>query len=158
MAASALIDLASLDLTKKLITREQIYEQLPHRFEFMQLDGIIHLDRERLIAVALREVREDEFWVRGHIPGRPLLPGVLMIETAAQLAAYVAHLALPDGPKFWGFGGVEAVKFRAAVTPPATMCFVLHAVECRPRRCIADVQGWVGDRLAFEGRVTGMPV
>ncbi len=67
-------------------------------------------------------------------------------------------MLLPDGPQFWGFGGVDEVKFRAAVTPPARMYFVLKSVEHRPRRCIALVQGWVNGKLAFEGRITGMPV
>ena len=158
MAATPLLDLSTLDLNRLVYTREQIYETLPHRYEFMQLDGIIHIDKPTMTAVALRMVREDEFWVRGHIPGRPILPGVLMIETAAQMAAYMAHVLMPDGPAFWGFGGVDAVKFRAAVNPPARMHFILQGTEFRARRCIAEVQGWVADKLAFEGRVTGMPV
>ncbi|MEP0844672.1 MAG: beta-hydroxyacyl-ACP dehydratase [Phycisphaerae bacterium] len=158
MAAGPLLDLSTLDLDRRVFTRDQIYAVLPHRFEFMQLDRIVHMDREKLLAVAVREVRADEFWVRGHIPGRPLLPGVLMIESAAQLAAFVAHEVLPDGPAFWGFGGVDGVKFRAAVEPPARMILILQGTEYRSRRCVADVQGWVNDRLAFEGRITGMPV
>ncbi len=158
MASSPFIDLSTLDLSRLITTREQIYKVLPHRYEFMQLDGIIYADVEKWLAVAVREVREDEFWVRGHIPGRPLLPGVLMIETAAQLAAYVTVLLVPDSNRFWGFGGVENVKFRMAVSPPARMYFVLKGVEFRPRRSIADVQGFVDGKLAFEGRMIGMPV
>ncbi len=157
MPSAPFVDLSALDLNKLVRTREQIYEVLPHRFEFMQLDGIVYVDAEKWLAVAVREVREDEFWVRGHIPGRPLLPGVLMIETAAQLAAYFTDFVVP-GKKFWGFGGVENVKFRLAVSPPARMYFVLKGVEYRPRRSIADVQGYVDNKLAFEGRMIGMPV
>jgi 3-hydroxyacyl-[acyl-carrier-protein] dehydratase len=158
MASAPLIDLSTLDLNRLVVTREQIYALLPHRFEFMQLDGLILMDIEKHLAVALREVRADEFWVRGHIPGRPLLPGVLMIETAAQLAAYATMRIMPEPGKFWGFGGVEDVKFRMAVSPPARMYFILKSAEVRPRRCIADVQAIVDGKLAFEGRVIGMPV
>jgi 3-hydroxyacyl-[acyl-carrier-protein] dehydratase len=158
MAAELFVDLSTLSLDRLAVTQEEIYQTLPHRFEFMQLDGIVHMDKERMLAVALREVREDEFWTRGHIPGRPLLPGVLMIETAAQLAAYTTHLLLPESDRFWGFGGVDAVKFRAAVTPPARMYFILKGLDVRPRRSVADVQGVLDGKLAFEGRVTGMPV
>jgi len=158
MASAPFVDLSTLDLNRLVTTREQIYQVLPHRHEFMQLDGLVFADIERWLAVAVREVREDEFWVRGHIPGRPLLPGVLMIETAAQLAAYVTVLLAPEGNRFWGFGGVENVKFRMAVTPPARMYFVLKGVEFRPRRSIADVQAFVEGKLTFEGRVIGMPV
>lgn len=158
MPSAPLLDLATLDLNKLVATREEIYELLPHRYEFMQLDGLVLMDVERQLAVAVREVKTDEFWVRGHIPGRPLLPGVLMIETAAQLAAYLTMRVMPDENKFWGFGGVEDVKFRMAVTPPARMYFVLKSTEIRPRRCTAEVQGYVDGKLAFEGRVIGMPV
>jgi 3-hydroxyacyl-[acyl-carrier-protein] dehydratase len=151
------MDLSQIDLNRILITREQIYEHLPHRHEFMQLDGIIYADKPTLTAVALREVREDEFWVRGHIPGRPLLPGVLIVETAAQLAAYVAHLVMPTS-KFIGFGGIENTKFRLAVSPPARMYFVLKGIEVRPRRVVCDVQAFVNSQMAYEGRIIGMPV
>lgn len=152
-----LIDLNTIDLTKMVVTKEEIYAHLPHRYEFMQLDGIVHLDREAQIAVAVREVRMDEFWVRGHIPGRPLLPGVLMIETAAQFASYVANLMQPTD-KFIGFGGVDAVKFRQSVSPPARMYFVVKPTELRPRRIVCDAQAFVNGQMAFEGKITGMPV
>lgn len=158
MASAPLIDLNTLDLNHLVMTREQIYQILPHRHEFMLLDGIIHIDKANLVAVAVREVREDEFWVRGHIPGRPLLPGVLMIETAAQLAACMATLLDDNKGRFWGFGAVDGVKFRAAVSPPARMYFVLRGTEYRSRRCVADVQAFTDGKLAFEGQVTGMPV
>ncbi len=158
MAAAPFVDLSTLDLNKLVITREQIYEVLPHRYEFMQLDGLVWCDLEKGMAVAVREVRTDEFWVRGHVPGRPLLPGVLMIETAAQLAAYLTMLAFPKSNQFWGFGGVEAVKFRMAVSPPARMYFIMKVAEVRTRRSIADVQAIVDGKLAFEGRMIGMPV
>ncbi len=157
MPSPLILDLGTIDLERVLITREQIYERLPHRYEFMMLDGIVHLDREQLLAVAVRHVREDEWWVRGHIPGRPLFPGVLMVETAAQLAAYVSMEVQPSH-RFIGFGGIDAVKFRAAISPPATLYIILKGVEIRPRRTICDVQGVVNGQMAFEARITGMPV
>ncbi|HQA00810.1 MAG TPA: beta-hydroxyacyl-ACP dehydratase, partial [Phycisphaerae bacterium] len=102
MAATPFIDLSAIDLTQVLADRQTIYRALPHRYEFEQLDAIVYIDRENYIGVARRDVREDEFWVRGHIPGRPILPGVLMIETAAQTASYMASL-LNVSDKFIGF-------------------------------------------------------
>jgi 3-hydroxyacyl-[acyl-carrier-protein] dehydratase len=157
MAAALFLDLSKIVLDKLIITREEIYQRLPHRFEFMQLDGIVHADIEARLAVGLREIREDEFWVRGHIPGRPLFPGVLMLETAAQMAAYFTHLVEPND-RFYGFGGVDRVKFRAAVSPPARMYFILKALELRPRRTVCDAQGILDGQLAFEARITGMPL
>jgi 3-hydroxyacyl-[acyl-carrier-protein] dehydratase len=158
MPVAPLVDLSALDLSKVLFTREQIYDRLPQRYEFMQLDTIVHVDREQCLALASREVREDEYWVRGHIPGRPLLPGVLMIESAAQLAAFVAYeLGLYPPHKFIGFGGVDNVKFRAVVSPPAHMYFALKGLEFRPRRIICDTQAFVNGQMCYEGRIMGMP-
>ena len=157
MPTSPLIDLDSIDLSNVQITREELYEHLPHRFEFMMLSGIVHLDIEQNIAVGLREITEDEFWVRGHIPGRPLFPGVLMLESAAQLASYLSQQLRPTGG-FLGFGGLDNVKFRATATPPATMYIVEKAIDVRPRRTICDAQGFIDGKMVFEARITGMPV
>ena len=156
MPASLFLDLDSIDLSKTAFDHDAIYAHLPHRYEFMQLDRIIHIDEERQVAVAVREVREDEFWVKGHIPGRPLVPGVLMIESAAQMSSFLSNHFQPDD-RFLGFGGVDAVKFRGAVTPPATIYFIMKVVELRKRRTVADAQGVVNGTLIFEARITGMP-
>lgn len=157
MAARPFVDLTKLDPAKLQITKEQIYQHLPHRYEFMQLDGILNIDMDAKVAVGLRLVRLDEFWVKGHIPNRPLFPGVLMLESAAQMAAYISHAFYPDD-RFLGFGGLDGVKFRGTVTPPATMYLIHKLVEARSRRTVCDAQGWVEGRLVFEGRFTGMPV
>ena len=157
MATPLFIDLSTVDLSRVVTTREQIYARLPHRHEFMQLDAIVYLDKPRGLAMARRDVRADEFWVRGHIPGRPLLPGVLMIEAAAQMASYLAVEFHPyDG--FLGFAAVDNVKFRASVSPPATMYILMKLVEARVRRTVADAQGVIDGKLVFEGRITGMPI
>ena len=87
-----------------------------------QLDAVIWQHEGSILG--RKDVREDEFWVPGHIPGRPLLPGVVMLEAAAQLSSF--HTATYVGWEgFIGFGGLEDVKFRAAVKPgqrPADPC------------------------------------
>ena len=157
MASEPFIDLSTLDLNRLILTQEQIYQHLPHRYEFMQLNGLVHQDIENRLFVALREVRTDEFWVKGHIPGRPLMPGVLMIETAAQLAA-LATIMITHDERFLGFGGVDAVKFRGTVVPPGRMYILMKLIEMRPRRVIGDAQGILDGKLVFEARITGMPV
>ncbi len=157
MPPPAFLDLSTIDLNRVLITREQIYQKLPHRYEFMQLDGIIHLDLEKKLAVGYRDIREDEWWVKGHIPGRPLFPGVLMVETAAHLASYVS-VSLLLGIKFLGFGGIDKTKFREAVSPPARLYLVGKADEIKPRRTICSVQGFIDGRMAFETQITGLPM
>lgn len=157
MAATAFLDLATIDLQRVLAGRDQIYQRLPHRFEFMQLDAVVHLDQDQMLGVAYRDVRADEFWVKGHIPSRPIFPGVFMLEAGAHLASYMYYEAHPLAG-FLGFAGVDAVKFRGAVVPPARMYFINKGVDVRKRRFICDSQGFVNGQLVFEARITGMPV
>ncbi|MCK6486318.1 MAG: beta-hydroxyacyl-ACP dehydratase [Phycisphaerae bacterium] len=157
MPPPALLDLSKLDLNRVEMTREQIYEVLPHRHEFMQLDGVIHLDADKLEIVAYRDVKPDEWWCKGHLPGRPLFPGVLMIETAAHIASVYFSRVLKE-PGFLGFGGVDSFKFREAVIPPARLYILGRAVEVRRRRMVCDVQGFVNEAMVFEGRITGLPM
>lgn len=155
MPPKPLIDLAGLDLAKVIADRDAIYRVNPHRYEFQQLDGIYVCDHKEGIIAGYRDVRDDEFWVRGHIPGRPIFPGVLMMESAAQLVSYFVMTLTPD-KGFLGFGGVDEVKFRGAVVPGMKLIMLGKMVEMRPRRCVGATQGFVNGQLVYEGLITGM--
>src|SRR5262249_6788049 len=77
------------------------------------------------IVVAWKDWSEDPWWGAGHLPGRPLMPGVLMIEGAAQACSYLIHKQAqwPD-ERFVGMAGVDRVRFRNQVVPPARVYFV----------------------------------
>ena len=111
-----LLDLSALDLDRVVVTKEEIYRVMPHRHEMALLDGLLYFDRERGEAVALHEVHDDEFWVRGHIPGRPLMPGVLLIEAMAQAAGYLI-LSLGDFQRMPFLAQVQGAKIRSPVLP-----------------------------------------
>ena len=155
MPPQPLFDLDRIDESNVLVDREGIYQVNPHRFEFQLLDGILVLDRPAQVLVGYRDVRDDEFWVRGHIPGRPIFPGVLMIEASAQLVSYYEMSHRP-GRGFLGFGGVEDVKFRGVVHPGQKLIVMGKMLESRPRRCIGITQAYVDRRLVYEGRIIGM--
>ncbi|HUU10307.1 MAG TPA: 3-hydroxyacyl-ACP dehydratase FabZ family protein [Phycisphaerae bacterium] len=157
MAPPLLVDLTTIDLDRVVMPIEEIRRFNPHRYEMEQLTAIAHLDREAGQIVAVRDVRDDEFWVRGHIPGRPLLPGVLMIEAAAQMCS-VYYKCVSEDPRFLGFGGVDGVKFRGQVVPGDRLVLLGQALELRDRRAVFNTQGVVGNRLVFEARITGMPI
>jgi 3-hydroxyacyl-[acyl-carrier-protein] dehydratase len=157
MPPQPIVDLSTLNLNKIIIGKEEIRKANPQRFEMEHLDGILFIDTEQKKMVGVKEVRTDEFWVRGHIPDRPLLPGVIMIEAAAQLASFYTYYVLKfDG--FFGFGGVDEVKFRGTVTPPARLILAGVALDIRPRRSVCYIQGFVDEKMVFEGKVSGMPV
>lgn len=157
MPPPLIIDPAQLDLANPVADRAAIQRHNPHRFEFALLDAVVLQDITTGIFAGYHDVRSDAFWVRGHIPGRPIFPGVLMIEIAAQLASYAFH-CLTETDHFLGFAGVDAVKFRGVIQPPARFLMVGRSVQVKPRRMICDTQGFVDGTMVFEGTITGMPV
>jgi len=156
MPPPLLIDLEQIDLDRVCLTKDEVYQRLPHRFEFRVLDGVCMVDAQGRRIVAYADIRPDDWWVRGHVPSRPLLPGVLMLEMAAQACAVLAKTLGSDA--FIGFGGVENCKFRETVAPPARLYILGVGVEHRARRIISDTQGVVNRKLIFEARVTGLPL
>src|SRR6266581_1022778 len=81
-------DPGQIDFSNIVADLDAIQRVNPQRFEMIQLDAIVHLDPVSRICIGYKDVRFDEFWVRGHMPGYPLLPGVLMCEASAQLCSY----------------------------------------------------------------------
>lgn len=159
MATSLFIDLDKIDPKRVVMDQAEIRRVNPHRYEMEQLDGILLFEPDQKIAVGYKDVRPDEFWVRGHIPGRPLMPGVLMLESAAQLVSfYCKKTREGNDNKFMGFGGINNVKFRSTVVPGDKLIIICKAAEMRPRRVIFDTQGVVNGRLVFEATIIGMMV
>jgi len=158
MPSRLFIDLSTIDLDRVIYDVEAIEQVNLQRYEMRHLDGIIHLDPEAGYVVGFKDVTDDEFWVRGHIPGRPLFPGVLMIEAAAQLASFAVKKKLSSETRFVGFGGVEQVKFRMQVTPGQRLYLIGKFLEVRRRRFKLAAQGVVENQLVFEATVIGMPM
>jgi 3-hydroxyacyl-[acyl-carrier-protein] dehydratase len=87
------------------------------------------------------------------------MPGVLMIEMAAQISSAIYHLKFQTGgKKFFGFGGVNLVKFRGTVEPGQDLIMVVRAKALKSRMAIFEAQGFVDGRLVFEGEVTGIVI
>jgi 3-hydroxyacyl-[acyl-carrier-protein] dehydratase len=156
MPPKLFLDPNEFDLARPDYDLEAIRARNPHRFEMEQLTGVLRVDPERQLVAGFRRYGPEEFWARGHIPGRPLLPGVLMIEAAAQLGTFYAKVAHPEKQGFWGLAAVDGVKFRGAVAPGETLVIVDLMREVRARLLRFDFQGTVGEKLIVEGTITGM--
>lgn len=157
MPPPAIVEPASLNFSQPLAGRAEIAKVNAQRFEFELLDGVLFVNKETKQFAGYHDVRPDAWWVRGHVPGRPLFPGVLMIEVAAQLSSYMYATALGYSG-FLGFAGVDGVKFRGSVEPPCRFVVVGLCTELKPRRFKAQMQGFVAGLMVFEGQITGMPI
>ena len=154
MPPSFLFDISKIDLDAVVYDQEVIRQYNPQRGDMEHLNGITWFDEAAALMVGYKDVRADEFWVPGHIPGRPLLPGVIMLEAAAQLASFYTKKFLKiEG--FLGFGGVENCKFRLAVLPDSRLFLLARLDWHRHRRVCSTVQGMVKGNLIFETQIIG---
>jgi 3-hydroxyacyl-[acyl-carrier-protein] dehydratase len=152
------LDLSKLDCGRVIADQEAIRQINPQRHEMEQLTAIVHVNREQHLIAGYKDVRADEFWVKGHMPDYPLMPGVLMCEAAAQLCSYyTATEGLLQGD-FIGFGGLENVRFRNPVRPGDRLLLVGKAIRLNRRQTIFNVQGFVGGTMVFHADVIGVPL
>ena len=156
MPPVALVDPSTIDTSRVLIDREGIHRYNPQRFEMEQLTAIVLIDQKQNLIIGYKDVADDEFWVRGHMPGYPLMPGVLICEAAAQLSSYYCKDAGMFESGFVGFGGMEDVRFRGQVKPGDRLVLVGKGVRVHRRHSIFEVQGFVGSNMVFHGKVIGV--
>ena len=150
-------DLAQIDFSNIVADQEAIRAVNPQRFEMLQLDAVIYLDAANHITIGYKDVRYDEFWVRGHMPGFPLMPGVIMCEAGAQLIGLYAKKNLLVAGSFIVFSGMDAVRFRGQVKPGDRFWLVGKASKVTRRQVTFEVQGFASGKMVFEGTLNGMP-
>ena len=157
MAPSLAFDISDLDFEHPQYDAAAVEKVNPHRHPMRMLDAVVVVRQDCVECVAYKDVGAEEFWVEGHIPGRPLFPGVLMLEAAAQLASFQTLVRSP-GFSFLGFVGAEGVKFRGTVVPGDRLVLLSQQLEFKPKRCVSYTQGLVDGKLVFEAKITGMPL
>lgn len=147
------------DLDRVVADIHEIRRWNMQRFEMEQLTAIVHEDLSRGLCVGYKDVTRDEFWVRGHFPVMPLMPGVMMCEAAAQLSSYYTHRYNLLDAKVIGFGGLEEVRFREPVVPGDRLVIAVERVRVRPRAMIVcRFQGLVRDSIVVDGIIKGVPL
>jgi 3-hydroxyacyl-[acyl-carrier-protein] dehydratase len=154
-----IINVSQLDLNRVVADLHEIRRYNPQRFEMEQLTAIVHEDTAGKLGVGYKDVRSDEFWARGHMPGMPIMPGVMLCECAAQLCSYLSQKYDLLGAEMLGFGGMDEVRFRDPVYPGDRLVMVAQLVKVRRGALvISQFQGFVRNAMVCEGQIKGVPL
>jgi 3-hydroxyacyl-[acyl-carrier-protein] dehydratase len=154
-----LVDLSLVDFDRPVATIEDIRRVNPQRFEMEQLTAVVYIDETQYACVGYKDTTEKDFWVRGHMPGLPLMPGVMMLESIAQLCSFVTQRYDLLGAEMVGFGALEKVRFRDVVLPGDRLIVMCKLERVRRGQMIVcQFQGIIKDRIVVEGTLKGIPI
>jgi UDP-3-O-[3-hydroxymyristoyl] N-acetylglucosamine deacetylase/3-hydroxyacyl-[acyl-carrier-protein] dehydratase len=137
---------------------EGIMKIMPHRYPFLLIDRVIDLEPEKRV-VAIKNVTFNEPFFQGHFPGKPIMPGVLIMEAMAQAGGILLLKAIPEPEKkLVYFMSMDKVKFRKLVVPGDTLRFELEMLVFRRNTCKMKGMGYVGENLVAEAELMAMIV
>ncbi len=130
-----------------------ILNVLPHRYPLLLVDRIIEMDPPNRI-VGIKNVTINEPFFQGHFPGHPIMPGVLLIESMAQVGGMLLMGSVEEPEnKVVYFMSLDKVKFRRPVTPGDQVRFELEMLQFRGRRCKMRGEGFVDGKKVVEGEM-----
>lgn len=133
--------------------RAQIEAIIPHRDPFLFLDEVIELEPGKRV-VARKAVRVDEWFFPGHFPGRPIMPGVIMVEALAQAGAVGVLSEESNQGKLALFAGIDDVRFKRIVEPGDVLTLICELENVRGPIGRGRATATVGDEIAVRGTLT----
>ena len=145
--------IAKEDEIKQIFTVEEIHQLLPHRYPFALVDRIIEfVPGEK--AVGIKNVTFNEPYFPGHIPNRPIMPGVMMVESMAQVGGVILTQLPGMKGKFFAFAGIDKTRFRRPVTPGDRLIMTVELLSFKRKR-LAKMRGkgMVEDNLVVESEM-----
>ena len=140
-------------MAEVLYNKEQIKELIPHRDPFLLIDEILEMEPGKKV-VAMKHIKEEDFWFKGHFPEHPVTPGVLMIEMLAQ-AGCAAMLALPENKgKLGFFAGIDKAKFKRQVLPGDDLRLEVEIIKTKGPIGVGKGLATVNDEKAVMAEIT----
>jgi 3-hydroxyacyl-[acyl-carrier-protein] dehydratase len=135
----------------------RVMEAVPHRYPMLLVDRVEQLTRDESIT-AIKAVTINEQFFQGHFPGRPIMPGVLIVEALAQAAGVLAveSLGLAGSGKLVYFMAIDGAKFRLPVEPGCLLKLEVKFVQKRSSVCKFSGRATVDGKLAAEANFTAM--
>jgi 3-hydroxyacyl-[acyl-carrier-protein] dehydratase len=128
----------------------EIQKILPHRYPFLFVDAIVEMERLKRV-VGIKNVTINESHFQGHFPGKPIMPGVLIIEAMAQTGGLLLLQEVPDREnKLLYFVAVDGARFRRPVVPGDQLKLEIKVVSWRGDFCKLDGRATVDGQLAAE--------
>ena len=148
-AVAAADRFADLDLSKPLMDINEVQKVLPHRPPFLMVDKILKIEEDKK-AIGLKNVTINEDFFRGHFPGHPVMPGVLLIEAMAQVAGVLLLKKSENAGKLAYFMTIDKVKFRQTVVPGDTIIFEAELLKVKSKTGIVSGKAYVSGKLTAE--------
>jgi beta-hydroxyacyl-ACP dehydratase FabZ len=137
-------------------TVEDILQVLPHRYPFLLVDRILELEEGKRV-VGLKNVTINEPFFQGHFPGHPIMPGVLIIESLAQVGGMLLMRTVEDpASKVVYFMSLESVKFRRPVRPGDQLRLEVEVLQLRGKTCRMRGVATVDGQVATEAEMAAM--
>jgi len=142
-----------------LLDVNEIQKILPHRYPFLMVDAIEEIDRKKRI-VGIKNVTINEPYFQGHFPAKPVMPGVLIVESMAQTGGLLLLLEIEDREnKLLYFAGIDNARFRRPVVPGDQLRVVVEVLAWRGTNfCKIEGKAYVKDQLAAEATMTCMMI
>jgi 3-hydroxyacyl-[acyl-carrier-protein] dehydratase len=136
-----------------LMDAVEIQKLLPHRYPFLMVDAIVEVERLKRI-VGIKNVSINEYYFQGHFPGKPVMPGVLILEAVAQTGGLLLLMDIPDrDKKLLYFVAVDDARFRRPVVPGDQLRIEVNVLAWRGDFCKLEGKATVDGQLAAEGTV-----
>jgi 3-hydroxyacyl-[acyl-carrier-protein] dehydratase len=138
------------ELVNKTVLIEEIMEIIPHRNPFLFVDKVEILE-DGIKGIGYKNVTMNEYFFQGHFPGKPVIPGVIIIETMAQVGAVILLSKDEFKGKIPYFAGINKFRFKKIVKPGDTLRMEVEIIKLRGSIGIGQGKAYVGDEIAAEG-------